>query len=262
MTSAGLLLSEIEKRGSLIITVNRDGAFQFSSSPSPVSAFQCRGASFKWDLGSPYTTYPFAIHDPRCRFKPNYTLIMISPHDTSAILVRSLQCTGTSHSESEACLSCQNIGDLVSRVDRYARKPPINLDRTSLSHRQLEQKLRVVERSLKREQLLGLNSIKSLRRHEIHKKTFQAFFDLAGTQDVPGLHRILKNSKERGWSATKLLDKTQKALDGEYHPKNFSNLELDLATAIYELGGGAALHALHKSTSIRQYHVWGLACYP
>ena len=39
----------------------------------------------------------------------------------------------------------------------------------------------------------------------------------------------------------------QEALDGSYHPRSYSDLELDLATAIYELGGGAALHALHKS---------------
>jgi hypothetical protein len=37
------------------------------------------------------------------------------------------------------------------------------------------------------------------------------------------------------------------ALEGKYRPRNYSELELDLATAIYEFGGGAALHALHNS---------------
>jgi hypothetical protein len=37
------------------------------------------------------------------------------------------------------------------------------------------------------------------------------------------------------------------AVDGTYHAQNYSDLELDLATTIYELGGGAALHALHNS---------------
>lgn len=40
---------------------------------------------------------------------------------------------------------------------------------------------------------------------------------------------------------------TQKAKDGLYHPKNYDDFEYDLATAVYELGGGAALHALHHS---------------
>jgi hypothetical protein len=68
-----------------------------------------------------------------------------------------------------------------------------------------------------------------------------------GTNDIPGLHRILKNSKCWGWSVEKLLDKARQALDGKYHPKNFSDLEFDLAIVIYELGGAAALYALHKS---------------
>jgi len=37
------------------------------------------------------------------------------------------------------------------------------------------------------------------------------------------------------------------ALDGLYHPKNYSDLEIDLATVVYTLGSAATLHALHKS---------------
>jgi hypothetical protein len=37
------------------------------------------------------------------------------------------------------------------------------------------------------------------------------------------------------------------ALAGDYHPRSYSDLEIELATVIYELGGGAALHALHNS---------------
>jgi len=60
-------------------------------------------------------------------------------------------------------------------------------------------------------------------------------------------YSILKNSKQHGWSTEKLLDKTQEAFAGTYHLKNFSDLEFDLAIAIYELGRGAALYALQKS---------------
>jgi hypothetical protein len=31
------------------------------------------------------------------------------------------------------------------------------------------------------------------------------------------------------------------AVDGTYHARSYGDLELDLATAIYELGGGAVL---------------------
>jgi hypothetical protein len=74
-------------------------------------------------------------------------------------------------------------------------------------------------------------------------------------QNIPGLHRIFKNAKQCGWSVEKLLAKIEMAVDGTYQPKNFSDLEFDLAITVYELGGAAALYALQKSPfrSV-QYH--------
>jgi hypothetical protein len=39
----------------------------------------------------------------------------------------------------------------------------------------------------------------------------------------------------------------KKSLDGSYHARDYSGMELELATVIYELGGSAALYALQKS---------------
>lgn len=64
---------------------------------------------------------------------------------------------------------------------------------------------------------------------------------------MPGLHRVFWIAKNEGWGIELLLDKLRKALDGSYNPRSYSQLEFDLATVIYELGGGAALHALYNS---------------
>lgn len=37
------------------------------------------------------------------------------------------------------------------------------------------------------------------------------------------------------------------ALGGKYHPRNYTDFDKDLAILMYELGGGAALHALNKA---------------
>jgi hypothetical protein len=37
------------------------------------------------------------------------------------------------------------------------------------------------------------------------------------------------------------------AIEGKYHARNYTDLDVDLAILIYELGGGAALHALNHS---------------
>jgi len=141
-----LILSKIDAPGSVTILVSQAGDFQFSSSP------QCPGAAAKWRLG-PFQTYPFPIRAPGSRFKPNYTLLSIDPHE-STIHVRSLQCSGISPSTATPCFSCQNAGYLVERVEDHARKSPINLDRASMSHRQLELRLEGVEKSLRKEKLL------------------------------------------------------------------------------------------------------------
>ncbi|KAF9470751.1 hypothetical protein BDN70DRAFT_939453 [Pholiota conissans] len=121
------------------------------------------------------------------------------------------------------------------------------MDRSGLSFCQLEQKLDDAETKLSKERFSHLDTDKALRRVRIHKQTYEDFIALARSQDIPGLHRIFKISNQYGWSAEKLMEKTQKALDGVYHPKSFSDLEFDLATTIYELGGSAALYALQKS---------------
>ena len=83
---------------------------------------------------------------------------------------------------------------------------------------------------------------------------WRALLDLVGTQDVPGLHRVFWNAKQSGWSVEKLLRKIQTIAYGTYQPKNFSELEFDLAITIDELGfGGGALRS--KNTPFYFLHV-------
>ena len=64
---------------------------------------------------------------------------------------------------------------------------------------------------------------------------------------MSALYHIFKNAKYYDWSIEKLLEKTEMALNGDYHPHNYSDLEIELALAIYELGDGEMLYALSKS---------------
>ncbi|KAF8150236.1 hypothetical protein B0H34DRAFT_811419 [Crassisporium funariophilum] len=139
------------------------------------------------------------------------------------------------------------MGPFVDVIKGRAEKPPAMLDCSVLSHEQTLQKIGNIEKSLKKERLARLDATKAISRLRVHQQTCRVLFDLVGTRDVPGLHRIFKNAKHRSWSMEKLLKMTQMASEGTYRAKNFSDLEFDLATTIYELGGGAALYALQKS---------------
>ncbi|THH31260.1 hypothetical protein EUX98_g2906 [Antrodiella citrinella] len=104
-----------------------------------------------------------------------------------------------------------------------------------------------VRRTLKYKVLELLDTNKALSRVRVHEETWSCILALVGTEDIPALNRVFRAAKEENWSAEKLLEKLQKATRGEFRPRRFREWELDLATTIYELGGGAALHALHNS---------------
>ncbi|THH17691.1 hypothetical protein EUX98_g9079 [Antrodiella citrinella] len=166
-------------------------------------------------------------------------------HHNSTIHVRSDQCTGEIVSSGTACGSCQGAVALCEYVAASARKNSVVLHHASYS--QLVKKLNRSERQGQTARLKNLQSAKALKRLRVHQETWRVLFKLLGTHDVPGLHRIFKNSMWNNWSAEKLLEKVAMARDGKYLPRNYSPWEFDLAIAIYELGGAAALHALHNS---------------
>ncbi|KAJ6569699.1 hypothetical protein B0H10DRAFT_2354990, partial [Mycena sp. CBHHK59/15] len=72
-------------------------------------------------------------------------------------------------------------------------------------------------------------------------------FDLISSNNVPGLPRLLSTAKKEGWSVSKTCSKVRLAIQGHYHPRNYTELDTDLSILIYELGGSAALHALNKA---------------
>ncbi|KAJ7147039.1 hypothetical protein C8R43DRAFT_890240, partial [Mycena crocata] len=76
------------------------------------------------------------------------------------------------------------------------------------------------------------------------------FFDLVATSVVPGLSRLVSTAKKEGWSICKTFEMATLAIAGKYHPRNYTDFDKHLAILIYELGGGAALHALNKAPTM------------
>jgi hypothetical protein len=95
--------------------------------------------------------------------------------------------------------------------------------------------------------LQSLNLENALDRLRGHARTWEELLELLGTRDVYALHRLFRNAKSMNWSIERLLEMVKRLIDGSYHAKGYSDLELDLAVVVYELGGDAALHALHNS---------------
>jgi len=160
---AGVLLSHLYDRG-VLISLEIDSILagppysnlSTGQTIPVVSTFPppCPGASISWVLGSPYLTYPFAIHAPTSRMKPGYALLDICSLE-SRIHTRSNHCAGSAinHPSLSPCTSCQGTAILVRAVEEHARKPPTNLDRMSLSHEQLGKRLENMEKKKAKESL-------------------------------------------------------------------------------------------------------------
>ncbi|KAJ7236387.1 hypothetical protein C8J57DRAFT_1569718 [Mycena rebaudengoi] len=111
----------------------------------------------------------------------------------------------------------------------------------------MDAKIKSLARQVKGEQLKKQNYWKYLKRARKNNDEYKNLFDIIADNDVPGLPRLISNSKTQGWGVSKTSEKALQAVKGEYHPKNFTELDMDLGILTYELGGGAALYALNKS---------------
>ncbi|KAF7328555.1 hypothetical protein MVEN_02543200 [Mycena venus] len=206
----------------------------------------CVGAYFKWEVGSLFKTYPFVIHDPKSRHKPRYTLLS-AEFVTSIIRVRSLECSGSILTTHGCCDACEGLDSAIEIVENWSQQSFGKKSIDRLNHGQLEAKLKVLSRQLRAEQITKSNHWISLKAARKRLDDYNRLFDLLFANQVPRLPRLLSTAKKEGWSTTKTAEKSQLAIDGKYHPRNYTEFDRDLAILMYELGGAAALHALNKA---------------
>ncbi|KAK6987989.1 hypothetical protein R3P38DRAFT_2805236 [Favolaschia claudopus] len=214
---------------------------------SAASGVQCPGAYFRWDVGSIFKTYPFIIHDASSHHRPRYTLLS-TDFVTSIIRVQSIQCSGFASLAGGCCDACRTVDSAVEVVEKWAQQSFGKKSIDRLNHAQLEAKLNALSRQLKAEQKHNYwTSLKVARKRET---ALTELFDLLSANNVPGLPRLLSTAKKEGWSARKTTQKSQLAIEGKYHARNYTEFDRDLAILIYELGGGAALYALNKAPTM------------
>ncbi|TCD63415.1 hypothetical protein EIP91_005414 [Steccherinum ochraceum] len=146
-----------------------------------------------------------------------------------------------------ACTACRQIGADAAKVQARAVNANEALGNNYLNHRQLCAKLNATKDRREEDNLDGLNDGRKTSRLKERDRLWSTIFKLVSTRDIPGLPRVFYAAKEEDWSLKKLLKKLEDAAEGRYQARRFQEWEYDLATTIYELGGGAALHALHHS---------------
>ncbi|KAJ6559761.1 hypothetical protein B0H19DRAFT_1069490 [Mycena capillaripes] len=211
--------------------------------------YACLGADFTWNIDWILDSYPSTIHRSGSRFNPGYNLLSIDVVK-SVLRVRSKRCTGRRGVHGTSCSACLGLGPEIDVVRSWAEESAGKKPNNRLSHNQLTKKLDTVNGRLQKERLKLRRVIISKKSLDCARKKIMAFkilLDRMSSNDVPGLPRLLSTGKKEGWGISKIDSKVALAIEGKYHPRNYTDLDIDLAMIIYELGGGAALHALNKA---------------
>ncbi|KAK7033867.1 hypothetical protein R3P38DRAFT_3500041 [Favolaschia claudopus] len=242
------------QRGSRCRTTSHVGTFS-PESYSPYTypsapTHPCVGSQFSWNnLGYIFDSYPFTIHDPASRHNPGYDILSV---DAVACVfhVRAKRCHGVVSVPYTACPSCLGLGPSIEVVRDWAKQDSEKKSFARLSHRQLTERLASLRKRLKTEQTKRADYIKMLTRARKKLATYQRFYRIISTNNVPGLPRLLSNSADQAWSISKTAEMALLSSQGKYHPRNYTAFDKDLAILIYELGGGGALHALNKAPSM------------
>ncbi|KAE9387250.1 hypothetical protein BT96DRAFT_1005306 [Gymnopus androsaceus JB14] len=207
----------------------------------------CTGFIFPWNLGLPYATYPFPTHAGNV-FAPGFKLEAVD-EIRSTITVRSPLCSERAYEGETSCRACSILGPKVEVVLEQAREGPGSKRTNALSHKQLRERLDQANASLKEARLACLNHIRNAAHAEVKLEKYATLCTLIAMNDIPALHRIFRNANTQQWSIDKLIEKIQDAIDGNYHPKGYSDYEKNLAILMYKIGGGAAVYALNHATT-------------
>ncbi|KAJ6552515.1 hypothetical protein B0H10DRAFT_2242119 [Mycena sp. CBHHK59/15] len=165
----------------------------------------------------------------------------------SIIRIRAEHCHGAASVPQGSCVACLGLGPSIERVRVRAKQSAEKKSCARLSYNQLAERIASLRKGLKGEQSKRADYVKSLTRARKKIASHKRFFRIVSNNDVPGLSRLLSTSTKEGWSISKTSDMATLAIQGKYHPRNYTDFDKDLAILIYELGGGGALYALNKA---------------
>lgn len=215
----------------------------------------------RWGAGVFELSYPFHLQADGSKAGLGYDLTSLSPPRA-----RSKRCRRIIAVTEDACPECEASQVEIDVLEEIARRP---FDRVhsyrQLNYAQQRSRAQHLTKQLNKMALQvcllrvcgacmptdtisqELNTSRSLRIARRHVKQHQEILEYAGQNLVPGLHRVLANALKQGWSAKKTLSYLVKAVNGEYHPRNYSQVDIDLAVILYSFGGASAVYAFNHS---------------
>ncbi|KAJ7828985.1 hypothetical protein B0H13DRAFT_1544188, partial [Mycena leptocephala] len=194
----------------------------------------CLGAEFPWDKPSILDSYPLAIHRPGSRFNPGYNLLSVDLVN-SVLRVRSRRCNNNPVSHGTGCSSCLGLGPEINVVHAWAQEAAGKKPNDRLSTNWKRSSMSPIRNSRMSDCRYGINTVRfqslltsptTVNTWHAPTKEFRILLDLISSKDVPGLPRLLSNAKNEGWSTSKISSQVSLAVEGKYHPRNYTSLDV------------------------------------
>ncbi|KAK6969185.1 hypothetical protein R3P38DRAFT_3504625 [Favolaschia claudopus] len=163
---------------------------------------------------------------------------------------RSPQCLGGTVTLEgiQPCAKCSRLTlDVKIIRERATRSFEHIRNHDDLNADQLHAKVTVVKDKVNTLKLKNLNLERSVQCAQAQLAEWRELFSFIGQNSIPALHRLLANANKEGWSPVNTLEHCQLAKAGKYTARNYTDYEINLAILLYELGGGAAVHAMNHS---------------
>ncbi|KAL1671121.1 hypothetical protein EV122DRAFT_227083, partial [Schizophyllum commune] len=203
----------------------------------------CNGITVRWDAGVFEVSFPFHLQADGSGAGLGFDLISLSPPRA-----RSKRCRRTITATEDACMECQAAQVEIDVLGDIARRPFQRVHSYGqLNYAQQRSRARHLSKELNKKTLQELNASRSLKISRRHVEQHQQILEYAGKNLVPGLHRIFANALKQGWGTKKTLSYLIKAVNGDYHARNYSQTDIDLTVILYAFGGASAVYAFNHS---------------
>ncbi|KAI0260621.1 hypothetical protein BC834DRAFT_831523, partial [Gloeopeniophorella convolvens] len=202
----------------------------------------CTGLVLTFPDGcSPYSTYPFSLHDAQ-------NLPWDLEIRNSIMTLRARMCTGQGvvSSRCSACNSLQDSTALKGIIYRIENGVPVNSRYAYHGIAGLMEIARHKTDLIDEYRLARLNAARKLVGLEGAIDVQKQILLAVSSKRIARVDRVLHIGFRRGMGLHALLDLVKRAAEGTYHPKSFDEQEEVQMTLIFRLGGGRVAEIVRK----------------
>ena len=207
-------------------------------------ATPCPGfdAASMWQDLTPFCHhYPYASHG--CQQTHPFSM------DTAG-LARSHNCAGVAQADGACCQPCAKLRRQLSKMHEKARSETRHQNschHANLTHKQMCERNGMHTRAADVARLSTVNMQRTIVSQDCNLRAYQQLVQLIAGKDLYRISMMLRKMLEHRNGPIHMVGMVRMYVEGEHHPRSYTEKEFDLATLVTILGGQSAVTALNRA---------------